>query len=74
MNLKPELSIVFGSPCSCQNNAMPWAACALTDHQNIPGKYLLDKHKWLEGSHSFFFNLLEKREKKHLVFICFKPA
>lgn len=48
MNLKSQLSIVFGSPCSHQNNAMSWSAvkaCALTDHQDISGRLLLKTDK-----------------------------
>lgn len=67
MNLKSQLSIGFGSPCSRQNNAVPRAAekaRALTDHHNISGRYLLEKDKWLEASHCFLSNQLEKRKRE----------
>jgi len=64
MNLKSQVSIVFGSPCAHQNNAMPWAAekAFALDHQCIADRYLLEKDKWSEVSHCLLSNLLEKRK------------
>lgn len=55
MNPKAQLSIGFGSPCSHQNIATPWAAekASALDHQNTSGGYSLEKDKWLEVSRCF---------------------
>lgn len=67
MNLKTQHSIVSGSPCSYQNNAMPCSAeksCFLGDHQNISGEFLLEKDKWLKARDCFLSNPVKKRKGK----------